>query len=94
MYEKGIIGHITIDLVSFPNPTDPKAHPLFWAVDINQELTDNGTITCFFEILMEGQISQETGEYNIEVIKESDEFTKVDSANQPVSREPRSFMFC
>ena len=57
MYEKGIIGHITIDLVSFPNPTDPKAHPLFWAVDINQELTDNAAITCFFEILMEGSLS-------------------------------------
>jgi len=35
MFEKGIIGYVTIDLVSFPNPTDSKAHPLFWAVDIN-----------------------------------------------------------
>lgn len=54
LYEKGIIGHMTIDLVSFPNPSDPKAHPLFWAVDINNELSDLAAITMFFDILMEG----------------------------------------
>ena len=56
LYEKGVIGHVTIDLVSFPNPNDPKAHPLFWAVDINNELSDNATICSFFDILMEGQL--------------------------------------
>ena len=29
LYDKGIIGHITIDLVSFPDPTAPNSHPLF-----------------------------------------------------------------
>jgi IQ domain-containing protein H len=41
LYEKGMIGHVTIDLVAFPNPTDPSnpnMHPLFWAVDINNDL--------------------------------------------------------
>jgi hypothetical protein len=23
LYEKGIIGHVTVDLVSFPNPAEP-----------------------------------------------------------------------
>lgn len=73
MYDKGVIGNVTIDLVSFPNPTDPKAHPLFWAVDINQEMHDFAAITYFFDILMEGELEQETGEYNIEVIKEAEE---------------------
>jgi hypothetical protein len=54
LYEKGVMGHVTIDLVSFPNPNDPKAHPLFWAVDINCELCENATICSFFDILMEG----------------------------------------
>ena len=56
LYEKGVMGHVTIDLVSFPNPNDPKAHPLFWAVDINNELCENATICSFFDILMEGQL--------------------------------------
>ena len=56
LYEKGMIGHVTIDLLSFPNPADPKNHPLFWAVDINHELSDNAAICFFFDILMEGQL--------------------------------------
>jgi hypothetical protein len=71
LYGKGLIGHITIDLVSFPNPTDPKGHPLFWAIDINAELTDFAAITLFFDILMEGQLDQETGQYDIEVMKDA-----------------------
>ena len=95
MYEKGVMGHVTIDLVSFPNPTDPKAHPLFWAVDINQELQDNAVITLFFDILMEGQLEQETGEYTIDVVRETEEQAKDNDAGGPVvGREPRSFMFC
>merc|ERR1711981_191413 len=45
LYEKGLIGHVTIDLVSFPNPSDPNAHPLFWAVDINNEFSENAAIS-------------------------------------------------
>lgn len=56
LFESGIIGHVTVDLVSFPNPEDPKAHPLFWAVDLNCYQTDHASICTFFEILMEGQL--------------------------------------
>lgn len=93
MYDQGIIGHVTVDLVSFPNPNDPKAHPLFWAVDLNQELTDNAAITTFFDILMEGQLQPETGEYQIEVLRDSDDFTRADHGDT-VLKEPRCFMFC
>ena len=73
LYEKGLIGHVTIDLVSFPNPSDPNAHPLFWAVDINNELSENAAISSFFDILMEGQLNQETGEYMIDVMKDTED---------------------
>lgn len=90
------MGFVTVDLVSFPNPTDPKAHPLFWAIDINQELTDNAAIMYFFEILMEGHLTQETGHYNIECIKEPEDQNKgVNLPSEPaIVTEPRSFMFC
>jgi len=56
LYEKGVIGHVTIDLVSFPNVEDPKSHPFFWAVDISHEITDTSAICFFFDILMEGTL--------------------------------------
>ena len=52
LYEKGVIGHITVDLVSFPDPTSPTAHPLFWAVDLNCNMTDYASSAFFFDFLM------------------------------------------
>ena len=52
LYEKGIIGHITVDLVSFPDPTSPTSHPLFWAVDLNCGMTDYASACFFFDFLM------------------------------------------
>lgn len=52
LYSKGIFGHVTVDLVSFPDPTSPQAHPLFWAIDLNCGLTDYSTACYFFDFLM------------------------------------------
>jgi hypothetical protein len=52
LHSKGIFGHVTIDLVSFPDPTSPQSHPLFWAVDLNCGLTDYSTACMFFDFLM------------------------------------------
>lgn len=52
LYSKGIFGHVTVDLVSFPDPTSAQAHPLFWAIDLNCGLTDYGTACQFFDFLM------------------------------------------
>jgi len=56
LYKKGVMGHVTIDLISFDNSEDEEAHPFFQAVDINTELTNNAAICYFFDILMEGQL--------------------------------------
>ena len=52
LYEKGVIGHVTVDLVSFPDPTSPTAHPLFWAIDLNCQMTDYASSCYFFDFLM------------------------------------------
>jgi IQ domain-containing protein H len=52
LYEKGVMGHITVDLVSFPDPTSPNAHPLFWAIDLNCSMTDYAAACYFFDFLM------------------------------------------
>jgi hypothetical protein len=43
---------------------------LFWAVDINSSLSDYASICLFFDILMEGKLDPETGEYEIESLEE------------------------
>jgi hypothetical protein len=65
LYEKGVIGHVTVDLVSFPDPTQPNAHPLFWAVDLNCHMTDYAAACFFFDFLMEGTLDSLTGKYII-----------------------------
>ena len=73
LYERSVIGHVTIDLLSFPNTEDPTSHPYFWAIDINCELTDFAAVTYFFDILMEGHLNQQTGEYAISYKKDAED---------------------
>lgn len=82
LYEKGIIGHVTVDLVSFPDPTSPTSHPLFWATDINCHLTDYAAVCFFFDFLMEGNLDQFTGTYKIE---------KYDDSKSTISDKTLSF---
>ena len=32
LFKRGIIGYITIDLISFPDNSGQSNHPLFWAI--------------------------------------------------------------
>jgi hypothetical protein len=66
LYEKGIIGHVTVDLVAFPDPTSPNSHPLFWVIDLNCGMTDYAAACYFFDFLMEGKLDQFTGKYTID----------------------------
>lgn len=86
LYDKNVIGHCTIDLVSFPNTEDPTSHPFFWAIDINCELTDIAAITLFFDILMEGHLNQQTGEYAISYKKDNEDnfLEDSDAADEPI----------
>lgn len=65
LYDKGVIGHVTLDLVSFPDPTSPQSHPLFWAIDLNCHMTDYAAACYFFDFMMEGQLDPLTGKYTI-----------------------------
>lgn len=35
LYKKGIFGYVTIDLIAFPDPSEPDSHPLFWAIGLD-----------------------------------------------------------
>jgi len=96
LYEKGVLGHITMDLVAFPDPSSPKAHPLFWAIDLHSGLSDYASICLFFDILMEGRMDSQTGEYKIEVVRDMEDIGDRDFEEKKSHNffEPRNFMFC
>ena len=73
LYDKGVIGHVTVDLVSFPEPQNKDAHPMFWAVDINCNLTDYVGAVFNFDLVMEGKLDKFTGQYFVEVDKDPDD---------------------
>jgi hypothetical protein len=81
LYEKGAFGHVSVDLISFPNVENPDSHPFFWAVDLSLELTDNASISYFFDILMEGNLDQQTGEYSVTWEREIEEGDNAESDN-------------
>eukprot|EP00349_Pseudokeronopsis_sp_Brazil_P011840 CAMPEP_0202979084 /NCGR_PEP_ID=MMETSP1396-20130829/85330_1 /ASSEMBLY_ACC=CAM_ASM_000872 /TAXON_ID= /ORGANISM="Pseudokeronopsis sp., Strain Brazil" /LENGTH=179 /DNA_ID=CAMNT_0049718347 /DNA_START=2492 /DNA_END=3031 /DNA_ORIENTATION=+ len=97
LYEKGVMGHVTIDLVSFPDPTSEKNHPLFLAVDISCHLSDFATICLFFDILMEGRLDPQSGDYSIELIKDNEDLAEKEFEEQRKTNnffEARTFMYC
>jgi len=61
LFEKGVFGHVTVDLISFPDPNNNAAHPLFYAVDINCFMTDYAASVYNFDMLMEGRMDKFTG---------------------------------
>jgi hypothetical protein len=82
LYSKGAFGHVSVDLISFPNVENPDSHPFFWAVDLSLELTDNAAISYFFDILMEGNLDQQTGEYNVTWEREVEDIQQPDSEQE------------
>jgi hypothetical protein len=88
LYEKGVIGHITVDLVSFPDPTAPKAHPLFWAIDLNCSMTDYSSACYFFDFLMDGKLDQFTGQYSINNSPDEQSDRSLNSSRQGSENSP------
>lgn len=70
LYNKGVIGHVTFDMLSFPDPLNQAGPPIFQAIDIHAEYTDYAAICSYFDTLMEGKQDQVKGDYFIEVAED------------------------
>ena len=65
LFEKDVIGYISVDLVAFPDVSQKSGHPLFWAVDLDCAASEVSAVMNFFDFLMEGSLDPITGFYNL-----------------------------
>ena len=67
LYEKGIFGYITVDLISFPDPfSGPETqNVLFWAVGLDCFLNHYTTGFFYFDFLMKGKMDEINGKYHL-----------------------------
>jgi len=86
LYQKDIIGYVTVDLLAFPFPSANAVHPLFWGIDINCWLTDCAASCIFFDFLMDGKLDTQTGIYSIDQVG--------DKVRDEAKAEQRSFVYC
>ena len=71
LYEKDILGYVCVDLVSFPDDRSSSEHPLFWAVDLNCHLNAVGSVMYFFDFLMQGNLDETFGNYDVNFVEET-----------------------
>lgn len=93
-----MFGHVTVDFIAFPDPTNMSTHPLFWAVDINCYLTDYAVACLNFDLLLEGKLDKITGQYFIEAKADPDDILEKDIIERSAQEgetifENRCFMF-
>ena len=60
-YERGLIGHMGVDFVSF---IDSQGQLRLWAVDLNLRLTHTAVTFSFFDFLVGGAFDSATGRYH------------------------------
>lgn len=91
LYTKGILGYITVDLLSFPFPSASATHPLFWGIDINCWLTDYAATCIFFDFLMDGRLDNQTGTYTID---QNNDKMQQHAGERSTKLEQRSYVYC
>ncbi|EGR31111.1 IQ calmodulin-binding motif family protein, putative, partial [Ichthyophthirius multifiliis] len=98
LFEKGVFGYITIDLIAFPDPSNYNAHPLFWAIGLDCFLNNYSAAFFYFYFLVKGHANSITGEcileQNSNFLKNSQSLSQI-VKNQPNQIEDtRSFVYC
>jgi IQ domain-containing protein H len=68
LYNRGVFGYITVDLISFPDPTSSDSHPLFWAVGLDCYLNNYSAACFYFYFLVKGHADSVNGECILEVV--------------------------
>lgn len=61
LFKRGIIGYITIDLISFPDNSGQSNHPLFWAIGMDSYHNNYSAACDYFYFLVKGKCDQISG---------------------------------
>lgn len=70
MYDKGIIGHVGVDFVSFYD--DFHRRQRLWAVDLNIGVTRSANTFMMCNFLLQGKVETSNGEYMVEPLSITD----------------------
>lgn len=67
LYEKGVFGYTTVDLIAFPDPFSSKQgnNVLFWAIGLDCYLNHYTTGYFYFDFLMGGKMDSINGKYHL-----------------------------
>ena len=65
LYDKGIFGYVTVDLISFNYRPQESNNPLFWGIGISCFLSNYTTYMHFFDFLLNGTLNLITGHYEL-----------------------------
>ena len=92
MYEKGIIGHVGVDFVSFYD--DFNRRQRLWAVDLNIGMTRTANSFTMCDFLLQGKVETSTGEYMVQPLSISDlpsALSAGGSNTESVDKSPENF---
>ena len=87
LYEKGVFGYTTLDLIAFPDPLSPKGHPLFWGIGIDCYLNNFSSAYFYFDFLMKGRVDSITGTYVVDINSKSEESINAAEENEQSNKK-------
>lgn len=92
LYERGIFGYITVDMISFPDLAQ-KSHPLFWMIGIDCSLNDISASFFVFDFLSKGKLDRVTGHYYLQSSNTSNLLNDSESQIHADEFEERGYIY-
>ncbi|KRX03040.1 hypothetical protein PPERSA_08115 [Pseudocohnilembus persalinus] len=86
LYKKGIIGYVTVDLVSFADPNEQKGKPIFWAIGLDCYLNNYSAAVNYFYYLVKGKCDSVTG-----ICKLTSEADRIQKNNQEKEQQDQDY---
>jgi hypothetical protein len=72
LYKEGVWGHVTVDLIAFPDLINEANKPLYWAVDLTLGMTNLAAAYLYFNLIVGGLQDLKSGKYYIPAIDEDE----------------------
>ena len=68
LLQEDVFGHVTVDLLIFPDPMVKTSFPLFWMIGLDCYMNDFTSVLYYFEFLVKGKADPLSGKYFAEQV--------------------------